>query len=79
MGRSDIHDLINHDDEPPDIAYTSPHVGSYLPVTASEPRHDKPPDHAEIRSEEETGDRRCVECNATDTPEWRKGPDGPHT
>ena len=66
VGKSDIHDLIHHD--------------------ADEHKREGPAqqDDAGVRGAStqdggELGERRCLECNCTGTPEWRKGPGGPHT
>lgn len=65
VGKSDIHDLIHHDDE---HKREGPAQQDDAGVRG-----------ASSQDGGELGERRCLECNCTDTPEWRKGPGGPHT
>lgn len=47
------------------------YVSQQLPSLSDDPDADEdtPP----------PGTRKCTECSCSDTPEWRKGPEGPHT
>ena len=93
VGKSNIYDLLNHDDdddEAPDNG--GAFFGKDHQHASTHNKDNTPPrPHFLVRQDDpglsnplrqgsgEFEERRCLECNATDTPEWRKGPGGPHT